>query len=175
MNQVSCQYFTLVSLFVKVPILPNSAHGVKGNRMESFLRLCWNSKPRSSVRRISMFPWASLIRLSAVLCHSASPTVAWCPIRKSRMPGSRHSSKRIRIRQAVVLWPFQEIEPLARVERAGRRLGTCRRVSPASIKSSRVWTDTRVPVKHGVPCMISLSMVTMPASVARFSAATPSG
>jgi hypothetical protein len=76
---------------------------------------------------VSLRPFKLISWLSAVLCHLASPTVViWCPVRKSRMPGLRHASTSIRIRQAVALWPFQGIEPLARVERAGRRAGTYR-------------------------------------------------
>lgn len=92
----------------------------------------WASKPRSRVIDTSKWPSASCISSwTEVPRHLASLTVVtWCPANSSRMPGSTHSSTRIRIRREAGLWPSQGTVPLARVARAGKIGGTYRGYPP---------------------------------------------
>src|SRR5260370_28232745 len=125
--------------------------------------LCSNSKPRSAVRSTSNL--AATFGIRNVVLEILPAEV------KSRLHLVTDEDVNHSWVDTCVYEDAHTSCSIVRVWPSSRNAWTCSRdiegytarnssmVSPVSRKSISVWTGTRVPVKHGVPCMISLSIL----------------
>jgi len=143
-----------------------------------FWRCCCCGRFLSTVRNTSNWPEAAMSRINRPFLMLAQPacgtvSTSW-PGNSRRKRASTHSSRRILIYAATSILSLTSSRYATACSwvTVGKPSKKSSSVSPASMQSIKVLAGTRVPAKHGVPLMISGSILTM---LCFFMAATIAG